>query len=217
MTHPAYVYAKLNPKNVRFDVGSGGAPDLTESMAAAGVAFTPKGLGRELAARKWNPAFAELTAENFKHLIDTAMFAEFSRRMEALVHAQIREQLANNAWSRRRARALVAEAQKDMWPRLGPTYGLMGKAVVTELCDPRKCPDCNGLKFTMSGAKQVKCKRCEATGDVERGPVWRAEQLKMAHQSFRAHWEDPYKWLLTFFTEELDRAGRDLDRATADN
>lgn len=214
MTHPAYTMARLNAKNARFDIGSGGIPELTVEDVSGGLGFVPCGVGRELLCRVWWPAGAELNAADLDQRLIDLQFGEWRNRMDALVTAQIREQIATGPMERRRGAAEVSRAQQAMWPRIDGTYALIRKAVVRELVDPRRCTECKGRGSAAKGELISVCQKCTGSGKTLRGTVWRAMQLKMRHQSYRALWEAPYEWMFAQCNDALCEAVRLLSAQT---
>jgi hypothetical protein len=208
MQHVGKLMARLNAKNVRFDVGSGGTPELTPQDIAAAIAFVPAGVGRELLCRVWWPEGARLTAADLDQHLVGIQFGAFRERMDAMITAQIREQVAANPFDRRRAASAVREAKNAIWPRIDETYTLIRKAVINELTDLRTCPDCSGRGNRKAGliSAPAVCARCDGTGKLARGKVWRAAQLKMKHQSYTETWEVPYEWLFSHCRDELATA-----------
>ncbi|HEV2540215.1 MAG TPA: hypothetical protein VGU03_10960 [Frateuria sp.] len=206
--HIGKLMARLNAKNVRFDVGSGGIPELTSTDIAAALGMVPAGLGRELLCRMWWPDGAALNAHELRGLLDGALFGEWRERADAMVTAQIRIVTAgNNAERQRLARSALDAARARMWPSLCETYAKLRDAVVEELCDPRLCPDCAGRGELSRGGVVRTCERCEGTGRTARGTNWRAERLGMLHQSY-PRWDDVYQWLLARCSDEVQAAGR---------
>lgn len=212
MTHAAYLCARLNEKTVRFDTGRGGLPTLTPQDVAAGIAMVPAGLGRELLCAVWWPAGAALTAGELDTLMIEAQLGEFRERMDKMVTAQIREHVARRGPGRHEAVMNLERARAQMWPHIDDTYRLIRRAVLLELREPRNCPDCSGTGYVVVKGGRNACERCAGGGKTMRGPVWRAEQLDMTHQSFRARWQAPYLWLLDHCVGELLAAERKLSR-----
>jgi len=209
--HIGRALAKLNPKNVRFDVGIGGIPDITPQDIAAALAFVPAGLGRELICRVWWPDGAALTANELDFMLIQLQFGEWRERMDALVTAQLRLATAANDAQRRKAKQGIADAQARMWPRIDDTFNLVRKAVLAELCDPRICPDCKGRGFLIKRELASDCERCSGTGRAHRGPVWRADVLGMKHTSYLQRWVEPYEWLLAKCSDALAQATREFN------
>lgn len=212
--HVGKLMARLNPKNVRFDVGAGGIPELTSTDIAAALAMVPPGLGRELLCRVWWPDGAALTSHELRTLLDGTLFGEWRERADAMVTAQIMVATAgNNAQRQRTAQQALESAKARMWPTICETYTKLRDAVVEELADPRLCPDCGGRGHITAGELVRACTRCEGTGRTARGANWRAERLGMLHQSY-PRWDGVYQWLLTRCTEEMQSADRAMARAT---
>jgi len=214
MTHPAYLLARLNAKNARFDIGSGGIQELTQQDIAASIAFVPAGIGRELLCRVWWPDGAKLTAADLDKCLVDLQFGEWRDRMDTLVTAQIHEQTADTTRQRQLASAELHRAQRRMWPRIDDTYSLIRKAVVNELTDLRICPDCKGRGIDPANPTKG-CMRCAGTGHTIRGVVWRAAQLRMKHQSYRQLWEQPYEWMFSRCNDELTDAKRQMSAAAS--
>ncbi|UGB46977.1 hypothetical protein LQ772_06715 [Frateuria edaphi] len=212
--HTGKLMARLNAKNVRFDAGSGGTPELTPADISAALAMVPPGLGRELLCRVWWPDGAALTSHELRMLLDGALFGEWRERADAMVIAQIRVATAGESTTRQRmARHALDGAKARMWPSIGETYARLRDTVVEELCDPRLCPDCKGHGHTTTRDIERACTRCEGSGHVARGPTWRAERLGMKHPSYLALWDEPYRWLLARCTDELQDADRAMVKA----
>ena len=214
--HVGKLMARLNPKNVRFDVGAGGTPEFTPADVAAALAMVPAGLGRELLCRVWWPDGAALTAHELRTLLDGALFGEWRTRADAMVTAQIMVATAGeNSRRQRIARQALDTAKARMWPSIGETYTRLRDAVVEELCDPRLCPDCSGRGHIAARDTERACTRCEGIGQVPRGPTWRAERLGMKHSSYLQRWDGVYLWLLERCMEAMQSADRAMSEAVA--
>jgi hypothetical protein len=211
--HTGKLMARLNAKNVRFDVGAGGAPELTSTDVAAALAMVPAGLGRELLCRVWWPDGAALNAAELRTLLDGVLFGEWRARADAMVTAQIRVATAGNSADRQRsARSALDTAKGRMWPSICETYTRLRDTVVEELADPKLCPDCHGRGHVVAGELVRACTRCQGSGRSPRGPNWRAQRLGMLHQSY-PRWDGVYEWLLSKCTDELLAADRAMARA----
>lgn len=209
--HVGRALAKLNPKNVRFDVGAGGIPELTPQDIAAALAFVPSGLGRELLCRVWWPDGAALTKHELDYHLVSMQFGEWRERMDALVTAQLRLATASNDAQRRRAKIGIEEAQARMWPQIDGTFEKIRIGVLTELAEPRNCPDCRGRGIMVKRELAIDCDRCKGSGQIARGPVWRADALGMKHSSYLQRWVEPYEWLLSQCTDALAKATREFN------
>lgn len=213
--HPAYLLARLNAKNVRFDVGSGGQAELTPQDIAASIAFVPPGLGRELMCRIWWPDGARLTGRELDAELVGIQFGEFRDRMDRMVTAQLRYATARNDIDRRRAQNAIESAREAMWPSIDGTYDLIRKAVVNELIDPRICPDCSGRGHVSKNSLVSICSRCSGGGRVRRGPTWRAAQLHMKHSSYLQTWQLPYEWMFATCSDAIHSAVRKMREAVS--
>lgn len=197
MTHPAYLLARLNPKNVRHDVGSGGLPELTPQDIAAALAFVPEGLGREMVMRVWWPDGAQLTAEDLDQLIMEAQLTEWMDRGRALLDAQLLEAVAGTSEQKRFAAMRLETAKLRMWPRLGgdgSCYGPIRKAVLAEISAATKCGACQGRAVRLIDRRIVICGDCDGSGHMRVSDRARAEMIDKDHKAYQRIYGKVYEW-----------------------
>lgn len=222
--HYMLLLARLNPKNVRFDVGSGGVPELTSTDVAGALGMVSPGLGRELMCRVGWQAGASVTARQLDEMLMSAQLDEWLAREEAL--AQATWSIASHAGgqSLRRAQQQYQDAHARRWPKWlqsvetgvhNPGYPRIRRAVLLELADPKLCPDCGGRCHVPTETGLKECERCQGRGCVEHGPTRRAQEMRMHEATYRQTWADPYEWLMDLATTELRRAAKHLERAAA--
>jgi hypothetical protein len=222
--HVGKLMARLNAKNVRFDTGSGGIPELTSTDIAAALAFVPAGLGRELLCRLWWPDGAQLTARQLAGQLESMQREEWASRESAMLDAMMCVASHTGGESMRRAQRLYATAHSRRWPRwvlsadlgtLNPVYQRIRHCVVLELIEPKHCPACHGRgqADTITGPKN--CERCNGAGTVAYGNTRRAGQLGVIESAYRQTWDAPYQWLLDLANDALQSATSAMERATA--
>ena len=224
MTHPAYTMARLNAKNARFDIGSGGIQELTSTDIAAALAFVPAGLGRELLCRMWWPDGAALTARQLADELEAIQREEWASRESAMLDAVLAVASHHGGDSMRRAQRLYACAHSQRWPKwvvsaetglLNPIYTNIRRCVVLELIEPKHCPGCGGRGETLTETGPRDCERCDGAGTVAYGNTRRARHLGIIESSYRQHWNEPYLWLLDYASEAMRKASNAMERATA--
>lgn len=200
MTHPAYLLARLNPKNARFDIGPGGVPELTQADIAAGIALVPAGLGRELLCRIWWHDGAELSDADLDKLLADAQLTEWRDRMDALLSAQIAVAYAEGQSLNQRQRAgnMLDAARSRMWPRIGPgsCYADIRRAVLVELSTRFLCDACHGRGLVMQQAKVVACSTCAGSGRGKVSDRARAEAIGRDESTYRSTWRPVYDWTM---------------------
>lgn len=222
--HVGKMMARLNAKNVRFDVGSGGVSELTPIDIAGGLGFVRAGLGRELLCRKWWPDGATLTARQLADELESIQRGEWAARETAMLDATLAIASHTGDDSMRRAQRMYAAAHAARWPKwvvsadtasCNPVYLNMRRCVVLEIIEPKHCPACagRGIVNTMSGPKD--CERCEGQGTVAYGNTRRARHLGVIESAYRQTWDKPYIWLLDHATEALRLATKAMERATS--
>lgn len=222
--HVGKLMARLNPKNVRFDVGAGGIPELTSTDIAAALAMVPAGIGRELLCRVWWPDGAAMAANELDNLLLERQLEEWNKREAAMFGALGKVATHTNKLELLEANRAYSRAHKERWPRwitrvepveIAPGYELIRKLVLEELAHPRDCPPCHGRGHLMQDGLVKKCERCEGAGVVKYGPTWRARRMGVKESTYRQTWEGPYDWLYRLAIDELAKAERELQRAAA--
>ena len=217
MTHPAYLLARLNAKNVRFDVGSGGIPDLTPQDIAAALAFVPRGMGRELLCRVWWPDGATLTARDLSGQMEAAQREEWASRESAMLDAMLAVASHTGGASLHRAQGKYASAHAKRWPKwvtdpeigtLSPGYERTRIGVLAELSKPGLCPACGGRGDVMAGDVLAICAGCKGTGRRQVSDQWRAEALQITGSGYLRTWRPVYEWTLQLCVDALATASR---------
>lgn len=194
--HVGKLMARLNPKNVRFDVGQGGLPDLTPQDIAAALAFVPEGLGREMVMRVWWPDGAKLSAIDLDTLIMEAQLEEWMSRARAMLDAQLLEAMATTTHQKRYAKLRIETAKLRMWPRLGgeSCYGPIRKAVLAEISAETKCPACQGRAVRLVDRRISVCIDCEGQGHQRVSDRARAEMIGKDHKAYQRVYGKVYEW-----------------------
>lgn len=221
--HVGKMMARLNPANVRFDVGSGGQPDLTSTDIAAALAFVPAGLGRELLCLVWWPAGAQLTARDLSAQMESAQRGEWTARETRMLDATLAVAVHTGHESLRKAQRQYADAHAARWPRwvvdaelgtLSPGYARVRAAVLTELCSPGLCPACAGRGHRVDDyGVHVACAPCKGSGRRAVSDRWRAEALQITEGGYRHTWGRVYEWTYQLCADALGEAARAMERA----
>ncbi len=161
----AAILAKLNVKNVRFDVGSGGIPEFTQCDIAASLAGTPKlpELAVKLALVKYAGQQAELGRL-------------FYWTRDAAVDLCVRHK-----WGNPKKGYLGGISMYAIWENVDPHYCPLCSGSGKRLDDRRRslnCQACGGLGKTLIAEEY----RSEVAGidPVEWLNVWRARADMLA-------------------------------------
>jgi hypothetical protein len=225
MTHPAYLLARLNPKNVRFDIGSGGTAELTPQDIAACLALVPAGLGRELLQITWWPdSRGKVIPKAIDHMTGM-LLVEWSARESAMLDAMLAIASSAGRDSLRRAQAMYSNAHSNRWPAISVvdkdirsptrTYLTLPHAVLTEVTRPSKCVECDGRGDLVTRTGLAKCTRCDGCGTGATKNTERAEALGITESNYRMTWDGPYNWLLDHCNDLLRAAAKALSYAAA--
>ncbi|PMQ04181.1 hypothetical protein DyAD56_15950 [Dyella sp. AD56] len=225
MTHPAYLLARLHPKNVRFDIGSGGLPELTSSDIAGALGMVPRGLGRDLLCLYWWPDSRWSLQHHALNAMNAELMAEYRRRENAMLDATLAIAISSDRFALRRAQGMYASAHENRWPSVdevqneirlpNPAYARLAPAVLAEILSPRQCPDCEGRKEVASRTGPKPCGRCQEQGVIPSKNVDRAGALGIKEDAYRKTWHYVYTWLMDHCADGLAAASRALERAAA--
>ena len=205
--------ARLNPTTVRYDIGSGGAPELTAQDRAAALSAVSDGIGRELLCHVWWPDGARLMQHELLALLAEAQRLEWQRREDAMLTAALAV-----AEGSRHAASVYAEAHAQRWPRMVivdrgvPTisggYERVRKAVLAEMASDGLCPSCGGRAVGRSDRGLIViCPTCTGSGHVPASERGRAEAMGVAWGTYRDGWSKVYAWTVELCIESQRMAG----------
>lgn len=202
--------ARLNPTNVRFDVGrGGGVPELTNIDIAGALGMVPAGLGREVLEACWWPDGAALAKHKLRDAIFSLVSSELMRQSQRLTEAHLDLMLTEAAlsWGNRaatpsqrqevdRKRQKLIGIRAQTWPKntLEHVESIAG-VILGEIQSGGRCESCLGSRVQLMGADIVKCLACEGAG-LERQPVRRrAAAIGCDPSLYLRRWKPVYEWL----------------------
>jgi len=200
--------ARLNPANIKFDIGRGGVPDLTPQDIAAALAFVPAGLGREVFARLWWPDGARLSPHELDRQISNLVHAEalrrhnryFEARSRLLQHEEMLHRLRHVRDDQRqelnRLAGAAEDAKRELWPHRPEMHVVIREAVLDEIAHPALCATCEGHGTVMDDNLMVVCPACQGVRIVPMSDRARAARIGRDESSYRASWKLLYEWLL---------------------
>lgn len=212
---------RLYAQTVRYDTGRGGMPEVTPQDIAAAVGMCQHELARETFCWIWWPQSPASTARA-RELLLRVVLTEFNERYAAVEEARRRlhslealaalsnrvpEDLQRNIY---RMKAVVRQLHATVWPSKMERYPTIIDAVITEMREPRHCPDCEGRGTADRGFLKHDCLRCAGTGHVGEFNAWRAVQLGVSETRFRSTWLPIYQWVYAKIEELVYIAARDI-------
>lgn len=218
--HTGKRLAMLNPKNCRFDVGSGGIPEVVAEDVAHALGRVSAGIGREVLCLIWWPDGARLTAKDLDSYVDQMIRDEWHRRELVMLDGMMAVSLGGS-----RAQAAFAAAHAQRWPQIAPVskelpgiaegYTMIRNGVLKEIADAGLCPDCagRGVAFDDTGLRH-ECKTCAGEGhhrlsDRGRGKACGFESW----EKFRDRWMAVYDWVFQQCMDDLHKAERQFNKA----
>lgn len=211
--HIGRALAKLNPKNVRFDVGTGGIPELTAQDIAAALGCVDDGLGRELLCQVWWPDGAKLSEHHLIEILTNAQRQEWQRREDRMLDAVLAVAMHGGTKGQR----TYAEAHADRWPGMVrliheipivvEDYESVRWAVISEMKGAGLCPICMGrASVRSSSGLACICPRCLGTGHMAVSERSRADACGMSWEKYRSRWSRVYEWTATLCSDSIQRA-----------
>lgn len=216
MTNVRKLVARLNASTCRFDIGRGGIPELTPQDIAAALGMVQDELAREVFCAIWWPDGARLAAKGLDQLIARIQFAEWRRRMERMLDAQLvvaASRSDRNADAAQRGEEMLARATAGMWPALvQEAYALVRRAVLDELRSPDPCPICAGIGGSLVRGVIVECTTCGGSARVPRSSRQRAVSIQRDEAAYRRTWRGVYEWTLQRMQEAEQTGGSELAR-----
>lgn len=219
--HTGKALAMLNPKNCRFDIGSGGIPNLVATDVAAALGMVAPGIGREVLCRVWWPDGARLTERELCDMVDTLMREEWARRESSMLDATLAVALRGS-----KAQGTYAAAHMRRWPRviireheipqLAPGYGKVRDAVIRELASAGLCQSCHGRGVVPNEMNVARsCKECGGEGHMRLSERGRADLCGFSWKTYREGWASVYDWTFQACTDDLHKAERQFQGALA--
>ena len=211
--HIGRALAKLNPKNVRFDVGSGGIPDITPQDIAAALGCVDDGLGRELLCQVWWPDGAKLSEHHLIEILIEAQRQEWQRREDRMLDAMLAVAMHGGT----RGQQAYAQAHAERWPSMirmvhelpqpAEGYGRVRIAVIAEMKGAGLCPTCGGRAAVRIESGQVCiCPKCLGSGHMAISERARADACGMQWATYRDRWARVYEWTAAVCSDSLQRA-----------
>jgi len=219
MTNVRKLVARLNASTQQFSMGRGGIPELTPQDIAAAIGMVQDELAREVFCAVWWPDGARLNARGLDQLLARVQFAEWRRRMEKLLDAQLLVAAAKsqrNAEAERRGAADLMDATAQMWPALvQEAYGLVRWAVLDELRSPEPCEVCGGVGDFVHFGREKPCSECGGGGRIARSSRKRAASIERDEAAYRRTWRGVYEWTLRRAQDAEQDGGAELARRLA--
>ncbi|MGE8279049.1 MAG: hypothetical protein ACN6O2_01320 [Stenotrophomonas sp.] len=192
MTDPREMLARLNPTNVRFDVGRGGGnPELTNIDIAGALGMVPAGLGRDLMEHLHGPDPMGPVLDRVFSGIQDLVNEQASQQLEAYFNARTK-------YGARKARALWdKDHSTSAEVELAILYGKMKSAEYS--CWPEslseRLPALVVLVIAHMRGFQLSNRK-------------KAKLLRVDESTYRDSWWKIYEWVLTQAIEAEQQAAQ---------
>lgn len=211
--------ARLGPTTVKFDIGRGGKPDLTNQDIAAALGMVPAGLGRELLEACWWPDGAALRRHKLRDAVIALVQPELLKQQRRLADARTELGIAQvcMGWAgavtaaqraeRDRAATRLGQVKAQCWPiSTLESLPTLAAAVIDEIAKCPHCAACEGRGEVSSGEVRVPCKPCDGSGLVAISDRRRAVAIGRDESTYRSKWRGVYEWMLDRMREAEQEA-----------
>lgn len=227
--NPRELLARLNVPAIRFEIGRGGIPELTNVDIAGALGMIENGFARDVLCVVWWPDGCQRLAESMAEGMRIALLTEYAARERAHVAAKMDHHLADSAVSAKAKhlrtekegkivadlKAEIDRAKRRCWPWNVERYIAIFPAVVEEMRSPRRCSICEGRGTYLIEGLVKDCKRCAGTG-VRHGTIgWRAERLGIKDRHRFRVWEPVYEWVYRKVADAEAAGAKELSRVVA--
>ena len=225
--NPRELLARLNVPAVRYEIGRGGIPELTNIDVAAALGMVEDEFSREVFCALWWPDGAAVARDVVnKQIFDKTVF-EYAKRERELVAVRLELHMAESEAAHRRIlsefdKQVLANCKRNIeiknarrWPWNANVYVRIAGAVIDEKRFPSRCPDCLGRAEAVINNKVVKCERCKGTGIKNRPNIWRATQLGISDTAYARIWCRVYEWVVRMIDDAEARAAAAISAAVA--
>lgn len=219
MTDVRELMARLNPSTVKFDMGRGGIPELTNQDIAHALGLIPAGLGRDVFEACWWSDGAARRRHSLRDGVVALVMPELRRQQKRLDDARVEVGLAKvcMGWSGAVTAAQRAEleraegrlqALKDRaWPVTTlESLPTLAAAAINEIAKRPHCECCQGRTVVILADLLVSCQACRGTGVAPISDRKRAAAIGRDEAAYRRHWKPVYEWLLAELREAEQEA-----------
>lgn len=239
--NPRELIARLNVPAVRYEIGRGGIPELTNIDIAAALGMIGK---RQLADGTWvddeGMAFArdvfmalwwEDGAKRGRVVLDDRIrqliLREFGERGKALSVAKLEQHMAETEIAAKKnptafddrilraCKAAVADAKERVWSYNASIFAAIPGAVIYEIHHPRYCDDCRGRGEVRATGLLMVCPVCKGSRVKPEKSIERAKQLRTPYVNYRQRWQRIYEWTYGLVTRADAEAAKAFGRAVS--
>jgi len=219
--------ARLNATTCRFDVGSGGIPELTNIDIAGALGMVSDEFAREVFCAVWWPDGARLTEQALLAMVGRKQAHQINAQWRALQLARLDLHIAEDAFACKtshtskdhddlgRMRLKADKARRACWPAQPQMYPKIRLTAMRELRAPNLCPGCEGRGELVYSTPQRQCPTCAGRGTLPVSSRQRAEWLGCDESNYRRAWRVAYEWTYDQLADAEVKAAQSLRGALA--
>lgn len=226
--NPRELLARLNVPVIRYQLGRGGIPELTNIDIAGALGMIQDPFARDVFQTVWWADGARFAETELAQTVLRMVMTEHGNRQKALVAARLELNIAQCGLEVKRrptdidrqiirdCEMAVSQANHRAWPWSPQVYARLYSATISELRSPRHCPVCHGRGEVFRGDLKITCVQCGGTGTKHEKLKHRASLLDVDYKLYRKTWCKVYDWTFGLVRDAEIRGARDFARAVAD-
>lgn len=226
--NPRELLARLNVPAVRYEIGRGGIPKLTNLDIAAALGMVRDAFDRDIVSAVWWPDGAMLLGDSLAERVRLRLMTEYSKREREYYAAKLELHMVDGEIEAHRCkteenRRIKAEhvrkleqARDNRWPWNPEVYPRIFPSIIGELRNPQRCAMCEGRGQVKIDATIKTCRKCDGSGLRAETRDWRASQLKIQSHQFRNTWQKIYEWVYELIASAERRGVLQLAQALMD-
>lgn len=222
--NPRELLARLNVPAVRYEIGRGGIPELTNVDIAGALGMMRDEFGREILCALWWPDGGRFRRDWVCKEIRRRVLAEYVARERNYTAAKLEHHIAKCEFDSRRFRTAkerqivescehaVEKAKAQRWPWDSGIYSQFAGVILGEMQHREQCIECKGRGTVVASNLLQRCDKCDGAGIKRQTKTWRADRLGIKEHAYRNTWGAVYTWALDNVRNAESEAAHDLDK-----
>lgn len=210
--------ARLNVPAVRYEIGRGGIPELTNIDIAGALGMIQDHFARDVFCACWWPDGAIRTHQDVARDAMNRIVIEYAKREREAVAARLELNIAQCAAAAkgritppdreilRNCEIAVSRANGRCWKWNSVAYCRMFDAIIKEIRSPRLCWECNGRGERVTNQLKRQCEACEGTGKRPQSKKARAIELGIPEKEYLRGVGAVYDWAYSLIHDAETRA-----------
>jgi hypothetical protein len=216
------IVARLNAQTIRFGIGRGGIPELTNQDIAAAIGMIQDEFARDVFVAIWWPDGAKLDHKTLIRHLYLAQRAIIDKQMKTEQIARLELHIAQENYAAKKFRTHEDGIELDRlernidrlrllhWPLKPAMYPVLREAVLSEMKSPNQCECCGGRGILRTNEKLTVCEECSGSGVIPVTSAKRAKAIGVSRSCYAHTWRKVYEWTYSLLAEKEQAAATEL-------